>query len=149
MRHARRIAACTAAAALALAPGLARAQGGPAPPGGVGVTTAGLAQLCAAGGGTDTVSAAALGYCPGFMIGVGQYHAELTTRGAGRPPVFCLPQPSPTIEAAQDSFVAWSRANPQHAGEKALIGLMRWAADTFPCTATSARAPSTSAIGRR
>jgi Rap1a immunity proteins len=148
MRHARRIVACTASAALALSPGLARAQGGPVP-GGSGVTTAGLAQLCAAGGGTDTVSAAAVGSCRGFMIGVGQYHAELTTRGAGRPPVFCLPQPSPTIEAAQDSFVAWSRANPQHADEKALIGLMRWAAATFPCTATSARAPSAASTGRR
>jgi hypothetical protein len=147
LRHARRIAACTAAA-LALSPGLARAQSGPAP-GGIGVTTAGLAQLCAAGGGTDTISAAAVGYCRGFMIGVGQYHSELTAERAGRPRVFCLPEPSPTIEAAQDSFVAWSRANPQHAGEKALVGLMRWAADTFPCTATSARAPSASSTGRR
>jgi Rap1a immunity proteins len=145
MRHARRIAACMAAAALALGPGLARAQGGPAP-GGTGVTTAALAQLCASGGGTDTVSAAAVGYCRGFLIGVGQYHAELTARGAGHPPVFCLSEPTPTIEAAQNSFVAWSQANPQHAGEKALIGLMRWAAATFPCAAAPAAATAT---GRR
>jgi hypothetical protein len=148
MRHASRIAACTTAAALALGPDFALAQGGSVSPS-TGVTTAGLAQLCAAGGGTDTVSAAAVGYCRGFLIGVGQYHTELTARGAGRPPVFCLPEPSPTIEAAQDSFVIWSRANPQHASEKALIGLMRWAAATFPCTATQARAPSAASTGRR
>ena len=150
MRHARRMAACAAVAALALGPGLARAQGSTAP-GGSGVTTAALAQLCAAGGGTDTVSAAAVGYCRGFIIGAGQYHSELTTRVAGRPPVFCLPTPSPSIEAAQDSFVAWARANPQHAGEKALIGLMRWAAATFPCAATPAASgdPSSTTTRRR
>ncbi|WP_372617352.1 Rap1a/Tai family immunity protein [Falsiroseomonas sp.] len=148
MRCARRIVACTVAAPLVLGPGLALAQGGPAP-GGIGVTTAELAQLCAAGGGTDAASAVAVGACRGFMVGVGQYHAELTTAAAGRPPVFCLPEPSPTFDAAQASFVAWSRANPQHAGEKAVIGLMRWAAATFPCAATPARAPSAAASGRR
>jgi hypothetical protein len=137
-----------ATAPLALAPGLASAQGGQAP-GRIGVTTAELAQLCAAGSGTDTGSAAAVGACRGFMVGVGQYHAELTTAAAGRPPVFCLPDPSPTFEASQASFVAWSRANPQHAGEKAVMGLMRWAAATFPCAATPARTPSTTATGRR
>jgi hypothetical protein len=136
MRYARRIAACMAAAGLA-GMGPAWAQGGPAATG-VGVTTGELARLCAAGG-TDTSSALAVGSCRGFMVGVGQYHAEMTTPGAGRSPVFCLPAPAPTFDAAQGSFVAWSRANPQYAGEKALVGLMRWAAATFPCAATGSR----------
>jgi hypothetical protein len=147
MRHARRIAMCMAAAALAHGPGLAWAQGVPAR-GGAGVTTAELAQLCAASG-TDTGSAAAIGSCRGFIVGVGQYHAELTTAAAGRPPVFCLPDPAPTFDAAQASFVAWSQANPQHAGEKAVIGLMRWAAATYPCPPTPARAPSATPTRRR
>ncbi|HEV7264148.1 MAG TPA: Rap1a/Tai family immunity protein [Falsiroseomonas sp.] len=139
MQHARRIAASLVAAPLAFGSGLASAQGA------VGVTTAELAQLCEAGDGTGAGSAVAVASCRGFMVGVGQYHAELTTATAGRPPVFCLPDPSPTFDAAQASFVAWSRANPQHAGEKAVIGLMRWAASTFPCPA----APSGTATGRR
>jgi hypothetical protein len=148
MRYARRITACMAAVPLALGAGLAMTQGSPAP-GGIGVTTAELAQLCAAGSGTSAGSTAAVGACRGFMVGVGQYHAELATAAAGRPPVFCLPESSPTFEAAQASFVAWSRANPQYAGEKAVSGLMRWAAASFPCTAMPARAQSTTATGRR
>jgi Rap1a immunity proteins len=136
--------ATLAAASLALlaaagAPGTARGQA-PSPP--VGVTTGTLAEMCAAGGGTDVISGAAVGYCRGFLIATGQYHAELTAGRSARPPVFCLPDPSPTVEAAQDSFVAWARANPQSAGEKALIGVMRWAAATYPCpTRPAARAP--------
>lgn len=144
MRHATPIAAGLAAM-LASGLGTAEAQDATAPA--AGVTAGRLAELCAAGGGADIVSAAAVGYCRGFMISAGQYHAELATRG-GRPPVFCLPEPSPTIEAAQASYVAWAQANPQYAGDKALIGLMRWTADAYPCApATSARrAP---AAGRR
>jgi hypothetical protein len=37
----------------------------------------------------------------------------------------------------------------QYDGEKALVGVMRWAAAAYPCPATPARAPSTTATGRR
>jgi hypothetical protein len=145
MQQRRRTRVMGIAAALALAvaaPQGAKAQPAPAPTGsggGVGVTTANLAELCAAGDGTDVISGAAVGYCRGFLIATGQYHRELTTGRGARPPVFCLPDPSPTIEAAEDSFVAWARANPQFGGEKALIGVMRWAAATYPCPARPGR----------
>jgi hypothetical protein len=121
----------------AVSPQPVRAQAASTAPagGGVGVTTGALAEMCAAGGGSDVVSGAAVGYCRGFLIGVGQYHAELTAGRGARPPVFCLPNPSPTIEQAEDSFVTWARANPEFAGEKAVVGLMRWAAATYPCPA--------------
>jgi hypothetical protein len=90
------------------------------------LTTATLGELCA----SDVE--AARGYCRGFLVGVGQYHAEVTRPG-GRAPIFCLPEPTPTLEAAQASFAAWSRANAQHGGEKAVDGLLRWAAATYPC----------------
>jgi hypothetical protein len=114
-------------AVLSIGAGPARAQ---APTGSAGlVTTAMLAEACAASG-TDMVGAAAIGYCRGFITGAGQYHQEMST---GRSPIFCLPSPSPTLEAVQVSFISWARSNPQRGGEKALDGLLRWASDTYPC----------------
>jgi hypothetical protein len=107
-----------------------------------GVTTGALADLCATG--SDSTDTAAAGYCRGFLIGVGQYHAEMTSGQAARPPIFCLPDPSPTVASAQASFAAWAKANPQHAGEKAVDGLMRWAAATYPCPTE----PRAAAAGR-
>ena len=144
MRHATCIGAALAAT-LACGLGAADAQDATMPRNGV--TAGRLAEFCAAGGGTDAVNAAAIGYCRGFLIAAGQYHAEMTARGA-RPPVFCLPEPSPTIKAAQASYVAWAQGNPQYASDKALIGLMRWAADTYPCP-TSPRRAAAAAKSRR
>ncbi len=100
-----------------------------------GLTTASLAEACASQG-RDTAGATEVGYCRGFMTGAGQYNREISQN---RPAIFCLPDPSPTFEAAQASFVAWVRANPQFADELAVDGLMRWAAATYPCPAQSAR----------
>ena len=50
----------------------------------------------------------------------------------GRSPIFCLPSPSPTLEAVQVSFVSWSRSHPQHADERALDGLLRSASEPIP-----------------
>ncbi|PPQ33894.1 hypothetical protein CCS01_13195 [Rhodopila globiformis] len=69
------------------------------------------------------------------MTGAGQYNREISQN---RPEFLCLPDPSPTFEAAQASFVAWARANPQYANELAVDGLMRWAAATYPCPGQSA-----------
>lgn len=120
------------AALLALGAGPAPAQTSTAPTGPAGVTTGALAELCAQGGGTDRIAAAAVGYCRGFLIGVGQMHREISARGI-RPALYCIPDPSPTIEQAQASFIAWVQANPGEAGETAAIGLLRWAAATYPC----------------
>lgn len=105
-----------------------------------GVTTGQLAELCAQGGGTDIISAASIGYCRGFLVGVGQFHAEAAGTHRSRPPIYCIPDPSPSIEQAQASFVSWVRTNPEQASEKALVGLLRWAAATFPCPQPAARA---------
>lgn len=124
--------------ALAVGAGAASAQtagqaAGSPPAAASAVTTAALAELCA----SDVETAR--GYCRGFLVGVGQYHTEVTRPG-GRAPIFCLPDPAPTLEAAQASFAAWSRANPQHGGEKAVDGLLRWAAATYPCPTPAAPA---------
>jgi len=122
MRYATSMAAGLAMLVVGL--GTARAEAASS----VGVTTGELAQTC-----SDTRNEAATGYCRGFMTGAGQYNADMTASRGGDAPLFCLPSPSPTLEAAQASFAAWAQANPQYAGERAVDGLMRWAAATYPC----------------
>jgi hypothetical protein len=134
MRLATVIAASLASFALGQAPAHAQAPTGPAGA----VTTSTLAEACAASG-TDITGATAVGYCRGFITGAGQYHQEMAT---GRTPIFCLPSPSPTLEAVQVSFVGWARANPQRGSEKALDGLLRWASETYPCTPATAAMPA-------
>lgn len=126
MRHVLVMAA--AAATLAAGPALAQAPAR-------GMTTATLAEACASEG-RDAAGATAAGYCRGFMAGAGQYHRALS---GDRPAIFCLPAEAPSFEAAQASFVAWARANPQHGAEQAVDGLMRWAAATYPCPAQPAQ----------
>ncbi len=118
--------------ALSAGPGLAQAPE-PLPQ----LSTGVLAALCGATG-TDPDSMTAVGYCRGFIVGVGQYHIEITRPG-GILPAFCLPQPTPTLDFVQASFVAWVAANPDQAGTKAVDGLMRWAATTYPCAAPARR----------
>ncbi|NKE43998.1 hypothetical protein HB662_04365 [Roseomonas frigidaquae] len=108
--------------------GAAAAQTGP-------VQTGPLTELCAS---SDAVAVA---YCRGFLVGAGQYHEASTARG-GLTPIFCLGEATPTVEQAQAAFVAWSRANPQHAGDRAIDGVMRWATAAYPCPTPAVPQPA-------
>ncbi len=117
-------------ALLAAAAGPAAAQtGGPVPA----LTTGTLAALCAATG-DDADSLRAVGYCRGVFVGIGQYHAIMTAPGRLRP-IFCLPDPSLSLEQLQSAFVAWVAAHPNRADERAAEGVLRFAAATYPCAA--------------
>ena len=132
MRHVRFWLGGIALLALVSNPAAAQ-EAAPLPP----LTTGVLAALCGAHGG-DAESATAVGYCRGFIVGVGQYNVEISRPG-GILPAFCLPQPAPTLQSVQASFVAWVNANPQHSDSKAVDGLLRWAATTYPCAAPAPR----------
>jgi Rap1a immunity proteins len=129
-------------AAAVLSGGSAAAQpdaGGGAPTAGIappqgfgGGSVAHLAALCAATPENPRRSEAT-GICHGFLAGVGQYHAALYPPGSSLPPLFCLPDPPPTLQAAAAAFVTWSRANAQHARERAVDGVVRWARSAYPC----------------
>lgn len=137
MRHITSLAgAMLLAAAVASSPVAAQ----PASPAPGPLTTATLANLCAAPDGEGDL-AAARGFCRGFLIGTWQYHSEITRPG-GRASIFCLPNPAPSLEAAQASFVAWAGAHAHHANDKAVDGLLRWAAATYPCPAPARAARS-------
>ena len=94
--------------------------------------TSDLATLCAAQGGSDA-GIAARAWCHGFIIGAGQYHNALAAADPARERLFCMPAETPTLDQVRSDFVAWEAANPQYANEKAVDGLMRFAAAKWPC----------------
>ena len=97
-----------------------------------GRSVADLATLCSAGL-QDAGQANAQGYCNGFIVGVGQFHTSLTAEGGTQRPIFCIPNPQPTLNQVAAAFVTWTRSNSQYASERAVDGLMRFAAETYPC----------------
>jgi hypothetical protein len=134
-----KIATATLALGLAAAPFAASAQ---APANVMPVTqvqtTSDLATVCDPGwGGVPRLEAIA--YCQGFLTSFGQHHALLYPRGGPGRPLFCLPNPSPTIAQSGVAFAAWARENPRHGSEPALDGLLRWAQSTYPCTPATPR----------
>lgn len=94
--------------------------------------TGDLAALC----GTpvaDPMHTAAVNWCHGFLVGAGQYHRSVAEAARVHQQLFCLPTPEPTLEQARVAFVAWARAHPEHATERAVDGLTRFATETWPC----------------
>jgi hypothetical protein len=97
-----------------------------------GRSTRDLATLCDAGL-QEPRRTDALAYCNGFIVGVGQFHTSLTATGGVQQPIFCVPEPQPTLSQVAAAFVTWTRGHPQHGSERAVDGLMRFAAEAFPC----------------
>jgi hypothetical protein len=140
-------AALMALGPLALAPAMAQTAGG-SPPAVTHVQTAAdLAAVCdPAVSGVPRLESIA--YCQGFLTSAGQYHTLLYPAGGGRKPLYCAPNPPPTIAQAGLAFAAWTRANPAHATEPALDGLLRWAQSAYPCPQPAAPAARTTRPAR-
>ena len=105
-------------------------------------TTGALGKLCAAHG-TDATSTAAATYCHGFLSGIGQFHRSISQPGGAIAPLFCAPQPPPTVEQVATGFAAWAQANPQYAAEPAVDGVVRFAEARYPCPTRPAATPRT------
>jgi hypothetical protein len=69
--------------------------------------------------------------CYGFIQGAGQFYVELR-RAEEIDPVACA-EPAPKMDEIRNAIVVWVDAHPEHAGERAIDGLMRAAAATWPC----------------
>lgn len=72
-------------------------------------------------------------FCVGFIYGVGQYHGAAHPVGGARPPLFCVPDPPPKLAEVAAAFVSWARAHPEFAQDGSADGLVRFAAQAFPC----------------
>lgn len=104
-----------------LASGVAVAENGPFDD----ETTAELARLCASPATTDR------DFCFGFMLGAGQFYTEMLRAAVIRP--LACPDPVPTIEEMRLGFVDWVAANPDAGDSRAVDGMMRAAAELWPC----------------
>ncbi|WP_367615573.1 Rap1a/Tai family immunity protein [Pseudoroseomonas ludipueritiae] len=75
----------------------------------------------------------AIAYCQGFVTAAGQYHALLHRPGGPWRPLYCLPDPTPSVAQTAIAFATWVQQNSQYGNEPALDGLIRWAQLAYPC----------------
>jgi hypothetical protein len=90
-----------------------------------------------------------IAYCQGYMTAAGQFHSSLFPAEGPRRPLYCVPNPPPSVARSALAFAAWARQNPQRANEPALDGMLRWAQSTYPCPAAAAGAPASRARSAR
>lgn len=83
-----------------------------------------------------------IAYCQGYMTAAGQFHASLHPAGGPRRPLYCLPDPAPSVAQAGLAFAAWARQNPQRANEPAPDGVLRWAQSAYACPPGASSAQS-------
>jgi len=94
--------------------------------------TGDLGTLCAAGE-ADPGGIAARAWCQAFIVSAGQYHGSISAADPARDRIYCLPDSDMTLDQVRTAFVSWAQSNPQYADTKAIDGLMRFAASTWPC----------------
>jgi Rap1a immunity proteins len=95
-------------------------------------TTADLIALCSAAK-DDPMMTAAVNYCHGFVEGAVQVALsyEAVTRQSREP--FCLPSPPPSHTDALAQFTSWANADPQRLTEPAVVGLLSFLTQQYPC----------------
>ena len=87
-------------------------------------STADLVEICSVPP-SDSLYAAAMGFCQGYGVGAFHYYQAAVT-GPGGKPFVCLPDSPPSRTEAIQMFLSWSRENPKYMGEPAVESLFRW-----------------------
>lgn len=95
-------------------------------------TTADLIALCSADGkGKDDV--AAIHFCHGYLVGLTQFHAVVNKIFEGK--IYCVNDENrPSRNDAIAMFLKWGKSNTQFHNELPLNGLLKWAAEAYPCS---------------
>ena len=94
-------------------------------------TTADLIELCSVSA-DDPIYEAAMGFCLGYIDAAMDYHAALT-EGPKYDAIAC-PKEAVTRDELRVVLMEWSKRNTQHLkGERPVTGIMRAAADKWPC----------------
>ena len=95
-------------------------------------TTKDLIALCSVDA-SDPNAVAAIHMCHGYVMGLVHFHILVGRALEGS--VFCLEEAQrPTRDEAIALLVAWSRQYPEHDSKEAANGVVRWAAETYPCS---------------
>lgn len=97
-----------------------------------------LVNLCSVKA-SDRNHEQAIGGCLGFIEGVAQFH-EVAVRARRFRPVYCIPK-GVTVTKAQAVavYLAWASANKRYMEKSALEGLLRAAAEKWPCVRNHGR----------
>ncbi len=94
-------------------------------------TTRDLVALCGVDA-ADPNAMSAIHMCHGYFTGIVHFHKLMGDALEGK--VFCMKaKGEPTRDQAVAMLVEWSRAHPEHDSMEAIDGVLRWAADTYPC----------------
>ena len=95
-------------------------------------TTKDLIALCSVDV-SDPNAIAAIHMCHGYVMGLVHLHILIGRALEGS--VFCLEDAQrPTRDEAIALLVAWSRQYPEHDSKEVANGVVRWAAETYPCS---------------
>ncbi len=77
--------------------------------------------------------AAAMHMCVGYFLGVHHFHTAMHADGS--PGIYCVPETgAPSRNEVAAEFSAWANDTPEHAALPAVEGVVRWAAERFPCS---------------
>jgi hypothetical protein len=91
-----------------------------------------LAALCSADK-TDPLATAAANYCEGYALGA--YAVIDQYQRAEKTPLFCLPNPPPTRDAATAAYAAWVKASPARPAMAPVDSVYEFLRTQYPCTA--------------
>ncbi len=95
-------------------------------------TTADLIALCSDTK-DDPMMTAAVNYCHGFAEGAVQVAlGYVAVTPPSRQP-FCLPSPAPSHDEAIARFTTWANADPKRLDEPAVVGLLSFLTEQYPC----------------
>ncbi|MGE0224184.1 MAG: Rap1a/Tai family immunity protein [Acetobacteraceae bacterium] len=135
MQSVRKLVACSA---LAVMPLLAPLPAGAVTEANFAVETTGdLVALCSADP-KAPLGTAALNFCHGFVAGA--VRVQQANDAARRPtPLFCLPSPPPSRDAAINEFVEWAKAEPARLEQRPFESMFRFLAQKHPCPAAKGR----------
>ena len=94
-------------------------------------TTQNLINLCTAAP-DDPYRDKAIHFCHGYLVGAYDYHVTENSGPDGKT-LFCIPEPTPSRNAAIGMFIEWAKAHPQYMGEKPVETEFRFLIEKWPC----------------
>jgi hypothetical protein len=81
----------------------------------------------------DPNAIAAIHFCHGYFTGLVHFHIVMGRALEGY--IYCMKDDErPTRDQAIAMIVEWSRAHPEYNSLEAVDGVLKWAAETYPCS---------------